>query len=203
MPTRLPSGWDKIARASGAAATLSLQDAFGGHPRQQLTWLGLFSLPLLLPVTIPGMASMVGALCMVVALGIALARPLPLPAWLAGRRLPPRASALLARLVTRVVGKLAPLSRPRWIALTHPNFRLLNGGVLGLAGLSMVAPVPVISFDNVLPAAAILLVAWGLRMRDGWLLIAGYVATVVALCSVLLLWWGGAELVLWLTRMAL
>lgn len=201
--TPLSPGWRRIALASEAAVSLRLQDAFGGHPRQQLTWLGLFSLPLLLPVTIPGMASMVGALCMLVALGIALARPVPMPAWLAERRLPPRASAILARLVTRGVAMLAPISRPRWIALSKPSFRLLNGGVLGLAGLSMAAPVPVVSFDNVLPAAAIVLLAWGLRMRDGWLLIAGYAAALIAVGSVLLLWWGGAELVLWLTRMAL
>ena len=28
-------------------------------------------------------------------------------------------------------------------------------------------PVPVISFDNVLPALAMVLTAWGLRLRDG------------------------------------
>lgn len=200
---RMCQGWQRIARASHSAAGLSLQDALGGHPRQRLTWLGLFSLPLLLPVAIPGMASMVGALCMLVAAGIALARPIPLPAWLAQRRLPPRAGALVARLLPRVLAQLAPVSRPRWIALSNPGLRLLNGGVLGLAGLSMVAPVPVISFDNVLPAAAIVLLSWGLRVRDGWLLVVGYLTTVVAVCSVLLLWWGGAEIVLWLARMAL
>lgn len=68
----------------------------------------------------------------------------------------------------------------------------LNGLMLGAAGLAMVVPVPVISFDNVLPALAITLIAWGLRLRDGRMLLAGYGFTAAAVASVILLWWGGA-----------
>ena len=57
----------------------------------------------------------------------------------------------------------------------------------------MTMPVPIISFDNVLPALAIVLIAWGLRLRDGLMLLAGYLTTLVAVASVALLWWGGAH----------
>jgi hypothetical protein len=64
----------------------------------------------------------------------------------------------------------------------------------------MMTPMPLVSFDNVVPAAAIALLAWGLRVRDGGLLLAGYVATVLAWLYVGLLWWAGAEILLWLAQ---
>ncbi len=59
----------------------------------------------------------------------------------------------------------------------------------------MMTPVPIISFDNVLPALAIVLISWGLRLRDGLMLLVGYLVTLVAAASVLLLWWGGSAAV--------
>ena len=51
-------------------------------------------------------------------------------------------------------------------------------------------PVPLVSFDNVLPAATVVLLGWGLRIRDGVLLATGYATTIIAAGSVVLLWWG-------------
>jgi len=65
--------------------------------------------------------------------------------------------------------------------------------MLSAAGLSMMIPVPIISFDNVLPALAIVLMSWGLRLRDGLMLLGGYLVTLAAVGSVMLLWWGGAS----------
>jgi hypothetical protein len=69
---------------------------------------------------------------------------------------------------------------------------------VALPGMALITPVPLVSFDNVLPAAAVVLLAWGLRLRDGALLATGYATTLVAVGSVVLLWWGGAGLVRWL-----
>jgi len=79
----------------------------------------------------------------------------------------------------------------------------LNGAFLAIAGLALMTPVPLVSFDNVLPAAAVILLAWGLRSRDGLVLATGYATTLVAVGSVVLLWWGGAELVRRLVALAL
>lgn len=56
----------------------------------------------------------------------------------------------------------------------------------------MMIPVPIISFDNVLPALAMVAISWGLRLRDGLMLVAGYLVTVISVISVIFLWWGGA-----------
>lgn len=182
----------RMAVAQLASMGGTLADILGEGTRQRLMWLGLLAMPLLIPVALPGMASAVGTLCLLVAMGLCRGQSLPLPRWLASRELSPRVQGLLARMVSRSMGLVARLSRPRLLSLSNKPARMLNGWVLCVAGLSMVVPVPIISFDNVLPALAIVLVAWGLRLRDGLMLLTGYLATAAAVASVLLLWWGGS-----------
>ena len=205
LPTRLRSlkttprsSWLRIALAAQQLQHGTLGEVIGRHPRQQLTWLGLLAAPLLLPLAIPGMATTVGAFCLLVALSVALARPFPLPAWLGRRHVPHALHGPLHRVLHSLAGVLGRISQPRLLALSGPRWRWLNGGMLALAGASMMTPMPLVSFDNVVPAAAIALLAWGLRVRDGGLLLAGYVATVLAWLYVGLLWWAGAEILLWL-----
>lgn len=182
---------ERMVAAQLASMGETLGETVGRGPRQQLFWLGLLALPLLFPVALPGMASAVGTLCLWVALGLCRGRSAPLPAWLAQRPLGSRAKALLARVVHRAVALLARLGRPRWLMFSAKSAQRFNALVLGAAGLAMVVPVPVISFDNVLPALAMALMAWGMRLRDGRLLLAGYAVTAAAVASVALLWWGG------------
>ncbi len=89
------------------------------------------------------------------------------------------------------------------LQLSNSSARMLNGLMLGVAGAAMAVPVPMITFDNVLPALAIVLTSWGLRLRDGLMLLAGYGVTVAAVASVMLFWWGGtmvvANLLDWVT----
>lgn len=170
----------------------TLADTIGRSARQRLVWLGLLAMPLLFPVALPGMASAVGALCVFVAFGLCTGRSLPLPHWLGQRELGARAHALLARMVRRVIGTIARVGRPRMLPLSNRPARLLNGLMLAAAGVAMAVPVPMISFDNVLPALAMVLIAWGLRLRDGLMLLAGYFVTATAVASVVLLWWGGS-----------
>lgn len=174
----------------------TLADTIGENARTRLVWLGLLAMPLLFPVALPGMGSAVGVLSVLVAFGLCTGQPVPLPRWLAKRELNARAQTLLASMVSLAVSTIGRVGRPRMLSLSSSSARMLNGLMLAVAGLSMAMPVPVISFDNVLPALAIVLMAWGLRLRDGVMLMAGYVATAVAVASVVLLWWGGSVLAL-------
>lgn len=183
---------DRIVSAQLASMGETVGDTVGHGHRQQLFWLGLLAMPLLFPIALPGMASAVGTLCVLVALGLCRGRSVQLPMWLAKRTLGIRAKALLARVVHRAVAVITRVGRPRLLSLSNKPARRLNGLMLGAAGLAMVVPVPVITFDNVLPALAITLIAWGLRLRDGRMLLAGYGVTAAAVASVMLLWWGGA-----------
>lgn len=189
------SAIERIALAHATGMNGTLAETIGESARQRLVWLGLLAMPLLFPVALPGMASAVGALCMFVAAGLCMRQSVPLPNWLAKRELNARAQSLLANMVNRTVRILARFGRPRMLLLSDNPASMLNGLMLSAAGLSMAVPVPMISFDNVLPALAIVLICWGLRLRDGLLLLAGYVVTAAAVASVLLLWWGGSVLV--------
>lgn len=186
------SAVERIAAAHLASMGSTLGETLGESNRQRLLWLGLLASPLLFPVALPGMATGVGTLCILIALGLWFSRPIPLPRWLGNLELNARVQAVLTRMVNRSLRVIARLGRPRWLFLSNRPARLLNGLMLAVAGLSMAIPVPMISFDNVLPALAIVLIAWGLRLRDGVMLLAGYLATASAVTSVFLLWWGGA-----------
>jgi hypothetical protein len=182
---------ERIATAQLASMGGTLADTIGESARQRLVWLGLLAMPLLFPIAVPGMASVVGALCLFVAVGVCMGRSVPLPRCVGRRELGPRVQMLVTGMVRRTVHVLARFGRPRLLPLSNKSARVLNGLVLCAAGLSMAVPVPMISFDNVLPALAIVLISWGLRLRDGLMLVAGHVATAAAIASVMLFWWGG------------
>lgn len=185
---------ERIAYQRMASMEGTLADAVGQSNRQRLVWLGLLAMPLLFPVALPGMASGVGAFSLLIAYGLFIGRPAPLPDWLAAREMNGRARTLLKSMISRAIKVMAVLGRPRMLPLSNTPFRILNGVMLAVAGLSMMMPVPIISFDNVLPALAIVLICWGLRLRDGLMLVAGYLVTVLAVTSVVFLWWGGAAI---------
>lgn len=182
---------NRIAGAQLASMNGTMADAVGQSNRQRVVWLSLLAMPLLFPVALPGMATVVGALCILIAFGLFSGQPMPLPAWIARREMNARARLLLERMISRVVNVIARWGRPRMLRLSDRPARVVNGLMLAAAGLSMMIPVPIISFDNVLPALAIVLISWGLRLRDGLMLLGGYLVTLAALASVLLLWWGG------------
>ncbi|WP_341649778.1 exopolysaccharide biosynthesis protein [Thauera humireducens] len=182
---------ERIAGARLASMNGTMADAVGQSNRQRMVWLSLLAMPLLVPVALPGMASVVGAFSILIAFGLLSGQPVPLPAWLARREMNDRARMLLERMTSRVIQVIARWGRPRMLRLSDKPARVANGLMLCAAGLSMMVPVPIISFDNVLPALAIVLISWGLRLRDGLMLLAGYLVTLAAVASVGLLWWGG------------
>jgi hypothetical protein len=200
-PIKRRSTVERIATAQVASMGSTLADTIGESARQRLVWLGLLAMPLLFPVALPGMGTTVGVLCMLVAFGLCTGQSVPLPRWLAKRELNARVQTLLASMVSRAVNLIGPVSRPRMLPLSNRPVRMFNGLMLTAAGLSMAVPVPIVSFDNVLPALAIVLISWGLRLRDGVMLLAGYLATIAAVASVMLLWWGGSALATELSTM--
>ena len=182
---------ERIATAHLASMGGTLAESVGRSSRQRLVWLGLLAMPLIFPIALPGMASMVGAFCLLIASGLCIGQPVPLPGWLAKRELNGRVRTLLKGMINRIIHIIALLGRPRMLPLSNKPARVLNGLMLSAAGVSMMIPVPIISFDNVLPALAIVLLSWGLRLRDGLMLLVGYLVTLAAVASVILLWWGG------------
>ena len=115
-------------------------------------------MPLLFPIALPGMASAVDTLCVLVAFGLSRGQSVPLPKWLANRVLSARVKAMLTSVIHRALAILAHGAAPHAVPSTK-HVRALNALMLGIAGLTIFVPVPLISFDNVLPALAIVLIA--------------------------------------------
>ena len=124
----------RLTREATGVIAGCLEDPFGRYPRQQLGWLGFMALPLLFPVGLPGMATTIGALSVLLALAVAVNRPLRLPAWLGRRNLPPRPAELLCRCSARAFATVATVVWRRWIAFTSPGARVVNGAFLAIAG---------------------------------------------------------------------
>jgi hypothetical protein len=196
----LPYAWRRVVLFADNMAQAKVVDAIGRNPKQQLTWIGLAALPLLLPFGIPGIATSLGYLTFLLGLGYALGFGIPIPKSVGEKRLPPKAASVLNKLLLVFITRVAKHSKPRLFIMSHPRMRPVNGLVLAFAGLTMAAPVPFASFDNVLPAAAMVCITFGLRVRDGGLVLAGYVFTALAALLVLLLWWGGYAVFLWVSK---
>lgn len=196
----LPYAWRRVVLFADNMAQAKVADAIGRSPKQQLTWIGLAALPLLLPFGIPGVATSLGYLTFLLGLGYALGFGIPIPKSIGEKRLPPKAASVLKTILGVFIRRVAPHSRPRLFIMSHPRMRPLNGLVLAFAGLTMAAPVPFASFDNVLPAAAMVCITFGLRVRDGRLVLAGYVFTILAALLVVLLWWGGYTVFVWVSK---
>lgn len=137
------------------------------------------SIPFLFPVAIPGTSTVFGLLIGLIGVGV-MADRLP---WLPARLLD---HPLQAKHVMPVLKKGAEwarrferLIRPRWLLLTHgPTVNRLNGLMLIVAAVSLLAPLPMIPFSNTIPALGIALLALGMVERDGGLIVLGYLASL-------------------------
>ncbi|MGL6069798.1 exopolysaccharide biosynthesis protein [Craterilacuibacter sp.] len=191
MPkTRNSALWPRILALPAPASGQCVADALGRHPRQQLDRVALLALPMLIPLALPGMSTTLGLITVALAWAHLRQRPLTLPAFIAERSLPDALVRGMDRLQAKLFGWLPHISRPRWRALSGSRMRAGNTLMLAVAGLALLTPVPMVSFDNVIPAAAIVLLTLGLRVRDGALLAAGYGMTLLGAASTAAMWWG-------------
>jgi hypothetical protein len=132
-----------------------------------------FAIPNILPLP-PGSSGVLGLPLVLVAPQLMLGRTsLYLPSWLGDRQLD---RAALSRALSGFLPwleKLEKISSPRWTGIFGPVGDRVLGLVCFLLSLILILPIP---FGNMLPAAAISLLAFGLIQRDGLLAIVGYLA---------------------------
>jgi hypothetical protein len=78
--------------------------------------------------------------------------------------------------------RLEKFSQPRWSAWVHGAvMNRINGFMLVLAALLLMAPFGLIPFTNTLPGVAIIFLCLGLLQNDGRSIALGYVANLVTL----------------------
>jgi len=137
---------------------------------------GLFLLVLALPCCIPflyGVPQVVAVPLMFIAAQIAYGRGYPwLPEKLAAREVSKESLANLARRAGPWLRRIEALSHPRLGALTRAPLDRVVGLALVLFCGSILFPAPL---TNTVPGFAVVIVAMGLLMRDGLLVLAGSV----------------------------
>lgn len=144
----------------------------------------IFCLPSMVPIPLPGISMPQGFIIGLIGLGLLLNRAPMLPDRLLEFRLAHRSLFLILEKGTRLFARIEKLSHPRLDALTcGPVMRAVNGVLLVAGAALLMAPFP-IPFSNVLPAYSILLLAFGIMQRDGWLIMASYAALAVSVAYI-------------------
>jgi hypothetical protein len=146
-----------------------------------LVFCGVLAAPFLLPLTIPGMSTVLGLPMLLIGSAVMLSRVPWLPERLLNRSLP---AATVRGVLDKVRGwaeRFEHLVRPRWLALTGGRaMNAVNGALVILAVMLLMAPLPLVPFVNSLPALAVILLCFGMAERDGGVIVFAYFVTLVS-----------------------
>jgi hypothetical protein len=146
-----------------------------------LVFCGVLAAPFLLPLTIPGMSTVLGLPMLLIGFAVMLSRVPWLPERLLNRSLP---AATVRSVLDKVRGwaeRFEHLVRPRWLALTGGRaMNAVNGALVILAVMLLMAPLPLVPFVNSLPALAVILLCFGMAERDGGVIVFAYFVTLVS-----------------------
>ena len=146
-----------------------------------LVFCGVLAAPFLLPLTVPGMSTVLGLPMLLIGFAVMVSRVPWLPERLLNRSLPaPTVRSVLGR-VRGWAERFEHLVRPRLLGLTGGRVvNFANGGLVIAAVLLLMAPIPLVPFINSLPAFAIILLCFGMAERDGVVVLLGYLMTLVS-----------------------
>jgi hypothetical protein len=178
----------RMSAALAGAATavrdpaVSLRELLAALGEQGLlVFCGVLAAPFLLPITVPGMSTVLGLPMLLIGFAVMLSRVPWLPERLLNHSLP---STTVRGVLNKVRGwaeRFEHLVRPRWLGLTGGRaINALNGALVIIAVLLLMAPIPLVPLVNSVPALAVLLLCFGMAERDGLVIAIGYFTTLVA-----------------------
>jgi hypothetical protein len=146
-----------------------------------LVFCGILAAPFLLPVTVPGMSTVLGLPMLLIGFAVMVSSVPWLPERLLRHSLPAPTVRGVLQKVRGWAERFEHLVRPRWLALTGGRaVNALNGALVLVAVLLLMAPIPLVPLVNSIPALAIVLLCFGMAERDGIVIALGYFTTVVA-----------------------
>ncbi|MDR0808084.1 MAG: exopolysaccharide biosynthesis protein [Gemmobacter sp.] len=150
--------------------------------RASAALLFIFAFPNILP-TPPGVAAILGLPLIYLSLQLLLARHPSLPGFIARRSMTREVFRMIVEHAAPTLTRAETLLRERWRPLVSPVAVRLLGLVCLALSVLLSLPVP---FGNLMPSAAICIIALAILERDGLWVIPGLLATVAA-CA----WVGG------------
>lgn len=150
------------------------------------------TLPFMVPVSIPGVSTVFGAVILLIGVSLVFDRTPWLPDRFMRKEFP--AGKLKAAMEKGMVWvqRLERISRRRWLAMTHgPLMHVINGSMVLLGAVLLMAPFGLIPFSNTLPGLAVLFLAIGLLQRDGVCIVLGYLTNLLTMVYFAVLILGG------------
>jgi hypothetical protein len=179
--TRVSAVFTALARAIPPEG-LTLQDLLARLGERGLLLVCiLVTVPFLLPVSIPGSSIPFGVIITLNGISLLTHRAPWLPDRLRHRRLAADTLFGVCARGARLFTRLERFIHPRVPPLTHgPTMGHVNGLLLVLSGVLLMAPLP-LPLSNTLPAYGALLLAAGSLERDGYCVVAGYLMLLLTL----------------------
>ncbi len=140
----------------------------------------LFSLPLCIPIPLPGISTILGILVAFLGLRIAFGRKLWWPKWILNKQIESRKISRIVHKTMKVMKKIDHLFCPRLTPLVkNPFFHCFNGVLVFLFSLILAIPIP-IPLTNLFAALPILFIGLGLLYNDGVCILISYLLMLVA-----------------------
>ncbi len=159
-----------------------------------LVFCAILAMPFLLPVSLPFMSTALGAPMLLIGWSVVMNRVPWLPDRLLDHSLPTRTVLHVLERAARAADRFEHLVRPRVLRLTATaGINRVNGGVLVVAVVILMAPLPLVPLANTLPGIAIILLCLGLAERDGVVVLLGYLLTLVSTAYVVGVIWLAAK----------
>lgn len=186
IPFRNPEVRMSAALASAEAAVrdpaVTLRELLGLLGEQGLlVFCGVLAAPFLLPVTVPGMSTVLGLPMLLIGFAVMVSRVPWLPQRLLDYSLPTPTVRLVLGRVRGWAERFEHLVRPRLLGLSGGRaINAVNGALVIFAVLLLMAPIPLVPFVNSIPALAVMLLCFGMAERDGAVIVVGYFTTLVA-----------------------
>ena len=146
-----------------------------------LVFCAVLAMPFLLPVSLPFMSTALGAPMLLIGAAVVMNRVPWLPDRLLDHALPSETVQHVLERAAHMASRFEHLVRPRLLVLTATPFaNSVNGVVLVIAVLLLMAPLPFVPFANTLPGIGIILLCLGMAERDGVVILAGHAITLIS-----------------------
>ena len=172
----------ETTRAAVSGHRVTLRELLGLVGEQGLlVFCAILALPFLLPVTIPFMSTALGLPMLMIGVAVVMNRVPWLPDRLIDHALPSETVQQVLDRAAHAAARFEHLVRPRFLVLTGTAFaNVVNGVVLVVAVVALMAPLPLVPFANTAPAIGIILLCIGMAERDGVVILLGHVVTLLA-----------------------
>lgn len=173
--------------------TVTLREILHVIGREGMLVLCIFlTLPFMVPVSLPGVSAVFGLVIGLVGIGVMINRPLRLPERMLNRKFPTRTLLAVFEKGAVWIHRLERISRPSIPVVTQGRtMARINGLMLIIGALLLMAPLAVIPFSNTLPGMAILFLAVGMLLHDGRFVLIGYIALALSVLYFAFLLLGG------------